>query len=246
MQVAIVNQSTLISNTDLETICAAIQIQVDLHFAPAWQIQPVQVKFYADSKQVPNWAWTLFVIDSDASVAGALGYHQDASDHPDGYVMCQPILSNGGTTMVYDKSNPGQYTISGTISHEALELIMNRFTNLFADNGASSWCKEVADPVEQIGYPISVNGVEVSVSDFVFPNFFNPMANASNMPFNYLKTLTAPFTILSGGYAIQRTGGPGTETQVFGRDMPEWRIQQKRGEFARAYRVMNQKTPNPG
>ena len=42
----------------------------------------------------------------------------------------------------------------------------------FATNGTrASWCQEMCDPVEQIGYGVMVNGVNVSVSDFVFPTF---------------------------------------------------------------------------
>ena len=59
------------------------------------------------------------------------------------------------------------------------------------------------------------------------------------MPFNHLKTLTAPFTILQGGYAIQRTGGPGTEQQIFGSEMPEWRREMKRQALSRAGRRIN-------
>jgi hypothetical protein len=77
----------------------------------------------------------------------------------------------------------------------------------------------------------------VAVSDFVFPNFFNPEASFKvNGPFNYLKSVEEPFTILAGGYAIVRTGGPGTETQVFGETMPQWRKDTKKIPVSRGGR----------
>lgn len=239
MQIAIVNKSTMVPDTDVGTMCQAIQAQLNLHVFPAWNIKNGTIKFYANSANVPGYAWTIFVIDNDSQVEGALGFHEESNDKITGFIMCQPILSNGGSIMKFDSSNPGQYTVSGTLSHEVIETVGDRFTNSYCDNGATSWCAELCDPVEQIGYGMMANGTNVSVSDFVFPNFFNPQANLSkNGPFNYLKSLQAPFTMLAGGYSIQRTGGPGTETQIFGEAMPLWRRDTKRAEMSRGGRIM--------
>lgn len=239
MLIAVVNRSSMVVNSDVQLMCEAIQIQLNLHVLPAWNLKSGTVQFYADEKKVPTWAWVIYIIDNDAQVAGALGYHEEVNDKIDGYIMCQPVLSNGGAVLAFDKSNPGQYTVSGTLSHEVIEAVGDRYTNCFYDNGSVSWCGELCDPVEQIGYGITVNGKEVAVSDFVFPAFFNPLARLpQNAPLNYLNTLTQPFTMLAGGYSIQRTGGPGTETQVFGKEMPHWRKEMKKAEFSRAGRIL--------
>ncbi len=239
MLIAVVNRSSMVKNYDVQLMCEAIQIQLNLHVLPAWGLKSGTVQFYADEKKVPNWAWIIYIIDSDAQVQGALGYHEEVNDKIDGYIMCQPVLSNGGAVLAFDKSNPGQYTVSGTLSHEVIEAVGDRYTNCFYDNGSVSWCGELCDPVEQIGYGINVNGTEVAVSDFVFPSFFNPLAKLpQNAPLNYLNTLTQPFTMLPGGYSIQRDGGPGTEIQVFGKQMPKWRKEMKKAEFSRAGRVI--------
>lgn len=231
--------STLVADADVETMCQAIQIQLDLHVFPAWNIKGGTVSFYPSTTKAPGYAWTIFVIDSDRQVAGALGFHEEQSDQIVGYIMCQPILSNGGAVLAYNASNPGQYTVSATLSHEIIETCGDRFTNTYCDDGNTSWCQELCDPVEQISYGVMVGSTNVAVSDFVFPSFFNPEATSKqNFPFNYLKSLQAPFTILSGGYAIQRTGGPGTETQVFGNAMPLWRRDMKRMEVSRGGRII--------
>lgn len=234
--IAVANRSSLVSNDQLTTICAAIQTQIILHAAPAWDRLPCNVKFYTDENHIPNYAWTIFVIDNDAQIDGALGYHQEVADKVDGYIMCEPILSNGGVVMNFNPNNPGNYTISGTLSHEILETFINRFTNCWYDIGDGTLvCAEISDPVEQLAYSVNVNGTNVSVSDFIFPSWFNGYASSPiNAPFNYLKTLTEPFSILSGGYIIQMKNGQ--ESQVFGKTMPEWRKNMKNKKFSRMNR----------
>lgn len=239
MLIAVTNESTMVSNADCDMMCKAIQIQLNLHVFPSWNMKAGTITFYADKNKVPGYAWAIHIIDTNAQVQGALGYHQEElSGKIDAYIMCEPILSNGGSILKFDPTNPGAYSISGTLSHEVIEMVGDRFTNSFCDNGTTSWCQELCDPVEQIGYGIMVNGTNVSVSDFVFPSFFNTYATLkNNAPFNYLNTLVAPFTLLPGGYAIQRTGGPGTETQVFGELMPQWRKDIKRNDASRFNRI---------
>ena len=237
MLIAVVNNSTLVQNSDLQTACQAIQIQMDQHLFPAWNMNKGTITFFDNKANVPADAWLISVIDNDLQVEGALGYHQEETDDKiDGFIMCQPILSNGGKVLAYDPSNPGEYTVSATLSHEVIETIGDVYTNTYYDNRLTgeSWCGELADPVEQISYGIVVNGVNVSVSDFVLPNFFNPYAEAKDAPFNYLNTVKAPFTILPGGYAIVRNGGMGTESQIFGNAMPQWRKDMKASKFSRA------------
>lgn len=236
MLIAIVNNSSSVKDAEVQLMVDAIQIQLDLHVFPAWNLKGGTIRFYADKTKVPGYAWVISIIENDAQVAGALGYHQEeTSGKIDGYIMCQPILTNGGTVLAFDPANPGQYSVSATLSHECLEALNDPYINKYHDNGNTSWCGELCDPVEQIGYGIMVNGTNVAVSDFVFPSFFNQYATATyNMPFNYLKTLKAPFTILPGGYAIQRDIATGNTTQVFGEAMPEWRRDMKKTAFSRA------------
>jgi hypothetical protein len=236
MLIAVQNLSTMVSDADVATMVAAVEIQLQLHFLPAWRISNVSIQFFPKGQAIPGYAWELFVIDNDASVPSALGYHSENNDHIDGYIMAEPVLSNGGVSLVFDPANPGRYTVSATLSHEVCELIVDRFVNVYADNGNTSWAKEVCDAVENASYGVNVNGVLVAVSDFVFPNFFNSQATAANAPFSFMKSVSAPFTLAPGGYAVVRTGGPGTEQQIFGETMPQWRKDQKRSEFSRAYK----------
>lgn len=241
VSIAVINESTLVSNADVATMVAAIQIQIDLHFAPAWGVLPAKVSFFADKTKVPGYYWLMSVIDSDAQAVGALGYHEEDADRPDGFIMAEPILSNGGAVMVFDPSNPTQYTVSATLSHETLEILGDRFANSFSVGPQISqgnlYCIEMADAVESLSYFVNVGSTEVSVSNFLFPSYFNPEATAAkNMPFDYLKQLSAPFTMASGGYMIVATfsnEGQVTAEHIFDPACPQWRRDYVKGEFYR-------------
>lgn len=241
MEIAILNKSAAVSDEQLTIIAEALTAQLRLHFEPAWGLSANLVSFYADPTKAPGYAWLLHVIDEDTQAEGALGYHtEDAGGRTDAFVMTSPILKNGGAVMVFDPANPGQYTVSGTISHEVMEMIGDRFTNTYCDCGDTSFCQEMCDSCEEVGYGYITNcGVNVALSDFTFPAYWNPKSTAANAPFNYLNTIKTPFAILPGGYSIERKNGPGSEQQVFGERMPQWRRECKQKAFARGGRRIN-------
>jgi hypothetical protein len=242
MLIAVVNESSLVSNDEVSLMTQAIQTQLNLHFCPAYNQKPIPVKFYSDENKVPGYSWVIHIINDDKQVEGALGFHEEEkSGRIDGYIMCEPILSNGGAVMLFDPKNPAQYTVSATLSHEILEVCGNEYCSGFFDRGDGVLiAAEVSDPVEQISFQIEVNGTPIAVSDFVFPSYWNPRAKEPiNGPFNYLKTLHEPFSMLPGGYQIQMRGG--NERQVFGEAMPMWRRETKQKAFSRGRRLCSTK-----
>jgi hypothetical protein len=240
MLIAVINQSTLVTNDEVNTMCEAIQIQLDLHVLPAWNMKSGAIKFYADATKVPGYAWVVTMMDN-ATQAGALGYHSEDNDKIDAFIFAQPVLSNGGVVMVFDPTNPSQYTVSATLSHEVCEMVGDRYAGGFSQGpqvtAGNLYCQELCDPVENDSYGIAVGTTTVSVSNFVFPSWFNPEAVVpQNMPFDYLGKLTAPFTMTTGGYMIVATisnEGQVTGRHVFGEEMPEWRKEYVKGEFYR-------------
>ncbi len=229
MFIAVINQSTMVSNADVATMCQAIQTQLNLHVLPAYNMKSVTVAFYADASKTPGYAWLVSVLDNSTQ-AGALGYHSEDNDKVDGFIFAQPVLANKGVVL-YDPTNPQNVSVSSVLSHEILEMVGDRYANGWADGtvitAGSEYAQELCDPVENDSYAVQVAGAHVSVSNFVFPSWFNPEATkTANMPFDYLKKLSAPFTMTTGGYMIVRVGG--RVTQVFGKEMPEWKKQMKR------------------
>lgn len=238
MFIAVINQSTMVTNDQVNTMCQAIQIQLDLHVLPAWNMKSGTIKFYADPTKAPGHAWLVSILDN-STVAGALGYHAEDNDKVDGFIFCEPVLSNGGVVL-YDPNNPQNVSVSSVLSHEVCEMVGDRYAGFWSDGPAlaqgSEYALELCDPVEGNSYSVNVNGTFVSLSNFVFPSWFNPEATVQqNMPFDYLNVLTTPFTMTSGGYMIVRQSGQAS--QVFGERMPEWKKQQKKNEFARNQRL---------
>lgn len=241
MLIAVINESTMASDTDCDTMCKAIQVQMNLHVLPAWNMKAGTIKFYPDKTKVPGYAWLISILDN-STVAGALGYHSEDNDKIDGFIFCQPVLSNGGK-MLYDHNHPQNFTVSSVLSHEVCEMIGDRFANFWADGPqiaqGSEYALELCDPVEGDSYsiPVLVNNVStpVSVSNFVFPSWFNQQATAAlNKPFDYLNKLSAPFTMTPGGYMIVAQAGQ--VSQVFGATMPSWKQESKKNAFSRNQR----------
>lgn len=234
MFIAVINQSTMVSNADVNTMCQAIQIQLNLHVLPAYNMKAVTIKFYADPTKAPGYAGLVSILDNSTQ-AGALGYHSEDGDKVDAFIFAQPVLNNKGVVL-YDSTNPQNVSVASVLSHEVLEIVGDRYANGWSDGPTlkqgGEYAQELCDPVEADSYAVSVDGVNVSVSNFVFPAWFNPEATkTSNMPFDYMKKLSAPFTMTPGGYMIVRKGG--TPTQVFDDKMPEWKKNLKKDKGKR-------------
>lgn len=234
MLIAVINESTLVTNDQVNTMCQAIQVQLDLHVLPAWNMKAGSIKFYADKTQVPGYAWIVSMLDNSTQ-AGALGYHAEDNDKVDGFIFASPVLSNKGVVL-YDSTNPQNVSVASVLSHEVCEMVGDRFAAFWSDGPGvvasdgqtyTEYALELCDPVEGDSYAITVNGTTVSVSNFVFPSWFNAEATTPlNLPFDYLGKLTKPFSMTPGGYMIVRQSG--NTQQVFGEAVrPERKLEVK-------------------
>jgi hypothetical protein len=230
MLIAILNQSTLVTNADAATMTQAIASQVRLDVAPLWDRSPAAVIFYTDPSAVPATAHGIAIVDTiQNQPQGVLGFHtEDQGGKLWGVVAAKPELDNGGQVTT------GDWSVSSVLSHEVLEMYIDPNCNLWADdNNGSAYSFEVCDPVEAPTYTVS----GVSVSNFVTPSWFDPLA-ATNAQFDKLGHLTKPFSILKGGYVVYEAAGK--EQQKFGDEFPDWRKQMKTGKLARTRRRLAQ------
>jgi len=186
-------------------MAAAVQHQVVYDFCPAW------------GRTSTNWKFSrtgtiqALLVDDDASVPGALAYHDDQNGKPAIVILCKTILDAGGQWLT------GGLSVASALSHEVLELIADAACNLAADDGrGQAYALEVCDPVEEHVYPVTVNGQTATVSDFVLPAWFDP--TASGVRFDHLGILVRPFE-LSKGYAIVTPEGQ--SSQITGAVVPE-------------------------
>jgi hypothetical protein len=230
MLIAILNQSTLVTNEQAATMTQAIAAQVRLDAAPLWDRSPAAVIFYTDPADVPVQSHGIAIVDTiQDQPAGVLGFHtEDKGGRLWGVVAAKPELDNGGQVLT------GDWSVSSVLSHEVLEMYIDPNCNLWASNDAGDvYSFEVCDPVEAPTY--DVNGV--SVSNFVTSAWFDPLA-ANTAQFDKLGLLHKPFTILKGGYVVYSSAGK--EHQKFGDVFPQWRRDMKAGKLSRTTLRMTQ------
>jgi hypothetical protein len=230
MLIAILNQSTLVTNADATAMTEAIAFQVRLDAAPLWDRAPAAVIFYTDPANVPATAHGIAIVDTiEDQPQGVLGFHtEDQGGKLWGIVAAKPELDNGA------KTTTGDWSVSSVLSHEVLEMFIDPNCNLWANDGqGSAYSFEVCDPVEAPAYDVS----GVSVSNFVTPAWFDPLA-AVSAQFDKLGQLKAPFSIVKGGYVVYESVGK--EQQKFGEEFPSWRREMKNGPMARTRRRLAQ------
>jgi hypothetical protein len=199
MFINLLNHSTepRVTEAWLTRVTQAVTKQLQEHFCPiyglaAWSLSYDPTTPYAGS---PNLA----IFDS-ADQAGFLGYHAtDPQGLAYGKVFIQDIFADGGTM------NDGA-SVSGTISHEALEMVGDLAADRFrlALDGVAR-AEEACDAVEDHYYEID----GISVSDFVTPSWYSYGGHA---PYDHMAVLTRPLSRTSGGYIILlRNGVTGTD-----------------------------------
>jgi hypothetical protein len=193
--VAVVNNSTNVTDATIKKWIDAVKIQADRDISKWWgySVDFVQV---AKGALIPKSDWYCGFFDN-SDVAGAAGWH-DVGPNDEPLIKCFTV-------------NAGDPAI--TFSHEIAESISDTNANTtikgFDESGrACTYFLENCDAVEAEIYQI--NGV--NVSDFVTRNWF--VANSKG-PWDFLSHTSKPFQILQGGYMEVNYGQGWTEIDKF-------------------------------
>jgi hypothetical protein len=187
IQIAVINESTAVTDAEVQAMIPAFQTQWSRDLAPIWDLEDAVFTWNAKTNAPPasSW-WVVFLDDSDQ--AGALAYH-DVTDNG------LPLAKIFAKTIQQDNSS-----LSVGATHEICEMAVDPTINLAAqDNSGTFWAYEVCDPVEDDQYGYDINGV--LVSDFVTPAWFG-FKNATGA-LDFQRHANAAFQILPGGYAQQ-------------------------------------------
>lgn len=207
VQIAVINQSTVLSDAQVSAAVPSLQTQIHRDFAPVWGTD-ADLTFVAGGGQPGPGQWWMVVLDN-SDQAGALGYHDLT---PDGLPMGKVFA---GTDQQYGS----KWTV--TASHETLEMLGDPDIDLtvFAqtsDPVGVLYAYENCDACESDAYGYDINGV--TVSDFVFPAWFETFRQPNSTQFDFQNKITAPLQLLPGGYIgiFNVTGGNGW-TQITAR-----------------------------
>lgn len=226
MKFALLNQSSVTSAL-VQKMVEAIRIHLG-HLCAAWERLPVAIDFYPGATVAPAGEIPL-VIFQHPDLAGALGYHDvDPLGRPYGRAFLSVIP---GGAVLYDPSGLGQ-CLAAVLMHEADEIVGDEFATDWADGPfvdvkggkqCASVARELCDPVQATAYFITLtDGTNVSATNFVLPSWFNPKSKGER--YDYLSVLSAPLTVVAGGYVIARDA-PGSERNVEAAEpVAHWRL----------------------
>lgn len=189
IEISVINESTVLADSDVTPAIAALQKQVNDDFYPVWGIN-ANLKMVAKGTPPPAGSWWLVLLD-DSDQANALGYHDLTTEGlPIGKVFAGSDLKIGTSWTV-------------TASHELLEMLGDPNINLtvFAQNTNTAgilYAYEVCDACEDdsLGYKID----NVLVSDFVYPAWFESFRAEGSTQFDRMNKMHNPFELLAGGY----------------------------------------------
>lgn len=196
--IQLIHRSDRVSTDTLTAAAEAVTIQAREHLAPAWDVgEGLVIELVGKDQRASPKAWWMVVLDTP-DVADALGYHDATSEGlPLGKVFAQPTLDAG-------------QEISGVISHEVLEALVDPLVNEWAyDDTGAFYALESSDAVQ--GQDYTINGV--LVSNFVLPSFFHKADRTP--PYDHLGKVARPFQTTRGGYQIRYTRSRGMH-QVYG------------------------------
>jgi hypothetical protein len=225
-RLTIVNRSThdpRVVDPAIEAMTEAIAIQLR-HLAAAWG--QVVWRIVADANTA---GFEIALFDDDEEQQDAYGWHWVTDKGaPYARVFLNPILDFGGRWLHTSLS------VSASVSHEACELIGDPAVNQWAQaKRGGLYAVELCDPVENDCYDIELkDGTPVAVSDFLYPDWFNPFAPAGSR-FDHMGVLSKPFEVAPEGYAMQFSGG--RVRNKYGRRYPPWRRATKRAWGSRSH-----------
>ncbi len=180
--IAITNQSTVLTDSQVEAVLPALQKQVSDDFKAYWDIECSLTFLPKDQPLIAGW-WQIAILD-DPDQADALGYHElSANGLPLGKIFARLDLDNG-------------YKWTVTFSHELLEMLADPWiAALMQAADGTFYALEVCDAVEADHLGYDIHGV--AVSDFITPSWYEP-THADRVDFK--RRITKPGEIALGGY----------------------------------------------
>jgi hypothetical protein len=193
------NYSTLVDDSSVADWVEACRKQLVEHVCPLWGLLPPGAALYPRGPNVfpDGTALQILFVDDD-------GDDTAAGEH--GYAGVPFALVD-----VHDSARP-----SVVCSHEMIETTVNQYLDRWSPDITKkghryNYPLEPGDPVQETSYPMpvalpgSLGHVNVDVSNFVLPSWFEPASPDSH--FDFMGLLHSPLEIAPGGYAAPMVDG---------------------------------------
>lgn len=204
MRFFVENQSTLMKDPlSPGRIVRATDLQILNDAGPAWGVYG---NVFLGAPTDPQDGDVHVKLLDQPDQPNALGDHYEDNGVFVAQIFLQPIYDAGGD----DLTNPA-LSVSSVVSHEILETLVDPTASDWSQRDDSSLiASELSDPVEADSYSISIDGIDVQVSNFVLRHWFDEQNTKG--PYDFLKKLSKPFSMTPGGYLIvMAAGGVTTE-----------------------------------
>jgi len=192
IQVGLVDKTGSLDVELVQTVAAALNIQVTRDLPQFWNVQAT-VRYLPNARKIPPGVWPVQLVRSLPPGEG--GFHLDKHNQPYAEVVASP--------------DNDSWTIAA--SHETVEMLVDPNGNRLQTSaaieivgsqiqdgaGEFAYLVEACDPCEADTYAYVIQGV--AVSDFITPHFYDPVA-AAGTRYSFTGALTGPRQILPGGY----------------------------------------------
>jgi hypothetical protein len=214
IRVAVINESTVLTDADIKPVVEALQAQVREDFSPIWKID-ADLVFVPTGGDVPMDSWWLPIFDH-SDQADTLGYHD-----------LQPLGFPMGKIFAADDMKAGT-SWTNTASHELLEMLADpeicECTLQYLPDGKMRLvAREICDPVSEDSHGYQKGGI--LVADFVTRDWFVAWSQTfPGVKYDFRGILAKPFQLADQGYiGVMDVERGATWTQINERQVPHRR-----------------------
>src|ERR1700733_10705212 len=192
IQVGLVDQTGQIDPELIQSVAAALTIQVTRDLPQFWNVK-ANVTYLPNAARIPAGVWPVLLVKELPPGEG--GFHLDKHNQPYAKIIASPD-SDG-------------WTIDA--SHETIEMLVdpagNRLQNstsieikggkIHDGTGEFAYLVEACDQCEADDFAYPIQGV--AVSDFLTPHFYDPIVT-NGTRYSFTGSIKAPRQVLPGGY----------------------------------------------
>ena len=155
LQIAVINNSTAITDGHVQEMLPAFEHQWNQDLDPIWGVGSSKFTFVPKHQAPPAGSWWVVFLDN-SDQAGALAYHDLTNEGlPLSKVFVKTLLADNAS-------------VSVGATHEICEMAVDpQINGAFQNAQGVFWASEICDPVESDQYGYEINGI--LVTDFVTP-----------------------------------------------------------------------------
>jgi hypothetical protein len=188
-RVAVMNESPTVSDEEVRAAVTALQTQINRDLVPIWGVG-AELAFVARGADAPAGSWRL-VVEDNSRFPGVVSYH----------TLTQEGLPEVRVAVREAKGAGWPWTMAA--SHDLMEMLANPRLNVTIFDSADGrtgklYIREICDSVSSSKLAYKIDGV--TVSDFVYPAWFESSSKGDGVKFDHCGHLNAPFQVAPGSY----------------------------------------------